>query len=250
MNAIEEIQTAQPTPIAKIVKELLAHAEHFARLRANAKIMEESAWAEIRSWHEPDPVEIDTGFADPTEVRKMVEEICRAYGMKNVAETLLTWLYLKHRQLFLTHPGIVFRRDDRMQLSTPCYDEGFSEILAYTYCGCAGPVGDIVDFQALNPALITFEEGFPKDIYWRFLDLDWEIPLGMASYDMAIRPVDRTLTEILEQHSSPVAPLPVLENLATWARKIEAQPHCRFNHIALVVHARLLQGGWMTKLIW
>lgn len=242
MNTIEENQTAKATPIAKIVKDLLAHAEHFARLCADAKNMEATAWAEIRSWHEPDPAEIDTGFADPGKVREMGEGICKAYGMECVSETLLTWVYLKHRQLFLTQPGIVYRREDRMQLSTPRRDEGFSTILAYTYCGCAGSVGDIVDFQGLNPELIPFEEGFPKDIFWRLLDLDWDIPLGILTYDMAIAPVDRALTRLIAEHPVQVSPLPVLDNLAHWARKIEAQPYDRFNHIALVFHARLLQG--------
>jgi len=242
MTTVKERKTLRPTSLAKIMAELLSPAEHFARLRANAPDMEASAWEEIRSWHEPDPAEIDCGFADPDEVREMVEAICEDYGVAPVAETLQLWLYLKHRQRFLTHAHTLYEFDGRFHICRPCDDRPYEVVTGYSYCGCPGNEGDIVDFAKLNPEAIPWNADFPTEVFWRLLDLDCDMPMGMLSYDVAIEPIDSMLDTLLKCPSGRTSPLPVLDNLASWAQKIEAQPSNRFNYIALIVHARLLQG--------
>lgn len=242
MTTVKERKTFQPTPIAKLLTELLSPAEHFARLRANAQNMEASTWDEIRSWHESNPIEIDCGFANPDLVVEMVQDICEAYGVAPVTETVRLWLYLNHRQRFLTHAQTLYEYDGRFYIYPPCDDRPCEVVTGFSYLGCPGNEGDIVNFDTLNPEAIPWAHDFPSEVFWRLFDLDCEMPMGILRYDVAIELIDSMLDTLLKCPSGRTSPLSVLDNLAHWAQKIEAHPSNRCNYIALIIHARLLQG--------
>lgn len=242
MKTLKQTKTGKPLTIHQIIKDLLSPADHFARLLDNAQGMEESAWQEIGSWYEPEPVEIGCGFADPVEVRRMVGEICKAYGMEAATESLLVYLYLKHRQLFLTHFLDFYRYEGGYHFSPPWDDAPYEVFSAYGYPACTGPAGDIVDFEEVDRNRIPFGVYFPTDAFWRLVSLDYELPLGMLSYGKVLEPIESCLCTLMHGRTRGISPLPVLENLAFWAQQIENEPRDRFPYIALVTHARLLQG--------
>jgi len=226
--------------LSQRLQNLLSPAEHFAHLKTNAAAIEGQAWQEIRHWHEPIPSEIDCGFVDPDKVRDAVEEICRAYSVESAAETVLLYLYLKHRALFLTHAVNFYDFDGGFHFSPPI-DGGYDSMSGIGYCGCSGVVGDIVDFDTLDPAAIPFRTDYPATRLWNQLRSDHGLGLGLISYGKAAEEAIAILREAMAAHAGKQAHLPILDNLAHWARRIEDQHRMMLNCIALVTHAVLLQ---------
>lgn len=242
MTPLTQTNTAQPLSIGQIVKDLLSPAEHFARMMDNASSMEASAWQEISHWHEPTPVEFGCGFIDSAETRRMVGEICQVYAAEPVTEPLLAYLYLKHRQLLLTHPSDFYYYDGRCHIIPPWDDTSYEMITAHGYSGCFGRDGDIVDFHGLDQSRIPFGMSFPAEAFWQQLGLDYELPMGLISYDSALEPIEGVLHAALLERTGRISYLAVLDDLARRSEQIEREPLCRSPYIALVVHARLLQG--------
>lgn len=241
MTTLTQTNTAQPLSIGQIVKDLLSPAEHFARMMDNASSMEASAWQEIRHWHEPTPIEFGCGFIDSAETRRMVGEICQVYAAEPVTEPLLAYLYLKHRQLLLTHPSDFYYYDGRCHIIPPWDDAPYEMIAAHGYSGCFGRDGDIVDFHGLDQSRIPFGMGFPAETFWQQLGLDYELPLGLFDYQKALDPVENALQTLMHKSAGRLSPLAILDDLANWAQKIEETPGDRVAYVALIAHARLLQ---------
>lgn len=237
-----ETSTTNTLTIQKIIKDLLFPAEHFARLQANAKQMEATAWQEIRTWYEPDPADFDRSFAKPAAVRRMVTEICAAYDLEEATETLLAYLYLKHRELFLRYDWDFYRHETGYHFA-PAIDEDYQYVVnAFGYRACSAAVGDIVDFDELDPTAIPFDPFYPVDQVWEQLRSDHQLAVGLIEYAKALEPIECAFRGILHRHAGRTSPLFVMGNLATWVQKIEEEPARLSNYIALVVHARLLQG--------
>lgn len=241
MKIIDLPSTTKPLTISQIVKDLLSPAEHFAQLLTNATSMEDAAWQEIRSWYEPMPIEFGCGFFDPLEIRRVVGSVCLVYGREEVTETLLTYLYLKHRQLFLTTDLDLYGYYGRYDVSPPWDNAAYEMITARAYSACAGLDGDVVDFHALDWDQIPFPAYFPDETFWQQLCLDYELPLGLFDYQKALDPVENALQALMHKPAGRPSPLSILDDLANWAQKIEETPGHPAAYVALIAHARLLQ---------
>lgn len=239
------MQDTQTNSIGEIIKGFLSPADHFARLKANAASMETSAWQEIGTWYDPTPSEIDCGFVRPAKVREMVTGICSVYGLEVATETVLAYLYLKHRAQFLKHVGYFHARQGGYYLCAPVGDdddpECWDEITAYGYSGCSAGQGDIVDFESLAGDQVPFPEFYPVDFLWKQLRSDHQLGLGLINYEAVIEVVEQALFKIVGERSANPSALRVLDDLAYWAQEIEREPRWMSHYLALATHALLLR---------
>lgn len=230
----------QTSIIREIIKDVLSPAGHFARLKAYAVPMEMSTWQEIGTWYEPDRTDVDCAFVHPEEIRDVVTEICTTYNATDAAETVLAYLYLKHRALFLTHEEDFHGCDGQYYRCVPLedYDE---YVTGYGYCECSAAAGDIVDFSTLDPAEIPFHVYYPVNRLWAQLRSDHQLGLGLINYAKAANDMANILCSIMANRTMPTAPLLVLDNIGWRGGRVEEEPCSMINLIALVVHACLLQ---------
>jgi len=239
---MNDIQTSS---IREIIKDFLSPADHFARLKANAAAMETSAWQEIGTWYDPMPDEFDCGFVDPPQVRESVTRICSVYGIEAVAETVLAYLYLKHRALFLKRSAYFHARQGGYYLCAPVDDdddlECAEQVTAYGYSGCAAAQGDIVDFESLAADQISFPEFYPVGLLWKQLRSDHQLGLGLINYDTVVKVVEQALFKIVAERRVNPSALRVLDDLACRAQKIEREPRWMDHYLPLIAHALLLR---------
>lgn len=234
------MQDTQTNSIREIIKDFLSPADHFARLKANAATMEISAWQEIGTWYDPIPTEFDCGFVYPAKVRENVSRICGAYGLETATETLLAYLYLKHRALFLKHVGYFHFCQGEHYLCVPMEKHDY-EVTAYGYSGCAAGRGDIVDFESLVTDKISFPDFYPVDFLWKQLRSDHQLGLGLINYEAVVEVVEQALFKIVGERSANPSALRVLDDLAYWTQEIEREPRWMSHYLALVTHALLLR---------
>lgn len=230
----------QTSPIRAIIKDFLSPADHFARLKANAVSMEMSAWQEIGTWYDPTPSEIDCGFVRPAKVREIVTRICDVYGLDAATETVLAYLYLKHRALFLKQHADFYACHGEYRLCLPMdgYDYAVS---AYGYSGCAAAQGDIVDLESLVFESIPFPPYYPIDLVWDQLCSDHEIGLGYIDYGKVVEDVEAALSLPVGCCASDLPVMAILDDLSNWATEIEKEPREMSHYLALVTHALLMR---------
>lgn len=230
----------QTSPIREMIKDFLSPADHFARLKANAAAMETSAWQEIGTWYDPTPSEFDCGFVRPTKVREIVTQICTLYGVDAAIETVLTYLYLKHRALFLKQRADFYAYRGGYYLCLPMERYDY-EVTAYGYSGCAAAQGDIVDFESLVFESIPFPPSYPFDLVWNQLCTDHEVGLGYIDYGKVLQDVEAALSLPVECRASDPPVMAVLDDLSYWANEIEKEPREMHHYLALVTHALLMR---------
>ncbi len=184
--------------LERLKRKILSPVDNLIRLKNESANLENLAWYHIGLYHKDPPDFYDDGFVNPKTVGAAINEIAKAYNLREADDTLKTALYLGYRARFLNCEHAFYAGDVGLCLEHQYNDDGEIEApfcICMGYAGSSGPEGDIVDFERLNPHRFSPDPLFPTDEFWALLTADYECPTGIVSYHAAYRKARRALVQ-------------------------------------------------------
>jgi hypothetical protein len=227
--------------VSDIVGQLLSPTEQFNQLMQKGERLEEAAWNTIRTWHEPVPLEYDAPLVCPKAVEEITAEICNLYGMASATASILAYLYVKHRALYLTYHTSLYVYPNGYYVSPSQPGEWDRNVMGFSYSGCSGPMGDIVEFDKLVLSEIAFPPGFPSAEAWKQLQTDHGLPLGLLNYRRVAEVLKLGLRTNINDTRSQCLIYLAWDHFVEVTRLVERERWQLQYPIAMVVHSVVMQ---------
>lgn len=233
----EVIDLNETVTLSRVAGSLTPIAEQFEALDMDSSELEAAAWNTVRDWHEPEPVQREGPLVSLRAVKKLTAEICRLYGVASVTESILAYLYLKHRALFLTYQWNFYADSNGNYSRSYQPGSGGRWVSGYSYSGCSACTGDIVDFHGLAMSKVLFPRYFPGGETWKQLQADHQLPLGLINYEKIADIVRGEACAHIKRRWRERSLYAAKGHLVELTRLFERRPMSMEYPIALVVHA-------------
>lgn len=218
----------------------------FDQMKTAIPSLEKRAWKHVAACYAHQEVVglFDEPLVNTATVHQVVHDVCQAYQCLKLAHGVLLALYLENRKRNLTFEQDYYvSPEGGISFCAPGGDEeeGYTRFTGYGYFGRTGAVGDIVDFDRIDPDEIDFHWGCPVDDLWEQLELDHQMPLGLLNYDIALEQARGAIRRTIEQCAGPMTANWALQDLRRWVLDMDLQPDNMLPGIAVAAHVAVLR---------